>query len=312
MNIPIFPIFSSILQIFGLFAVGWFARYKNAVTEQEIGRWSRFLIDWLLPMLIFSSVAGDLETDRLRELWVLPLVGLGMMVFGAISGIVLKRGLKNKNPDVVQTFHYFCAINNFGFLPIVIVQNTWGETALAHLFIFNLGSQIGLWTLGVGLLGGKTRARTIQNALSPSLVALILALGICLADLQERVPKLVLEIARSGGSASVPLILILVGATLYRTPIKGGIRDIAYLGFVRLVLLPVLMIAMLFLLPLPPAVYPICLVVALMPVSVSATVLTRRYGGSPAFAATAALLTTLASLATVPLGLWMVNRFLLS
>jgi predicted permease len=49
-----------------------------------------------------------------------------------------------------------------------------------------------------------------------------------------------------------------------------------------------------------------------MPVSVSATVLTRRYGGSPAFAATAALLTTLASLATVPLGLWMVNRFLLS
>ena len=47
----------------------------------------------------------------------------------------------------------------------------------------------------------------------------------------------------------------------------------------------------------------IALIVALMPVSVASTIITRRYGGDPDFAARGAVVTTIASGATVPLWL---------
>ena len=54
-------------------------------------------------------------------------------------------------------------------------------------------------------------------------------------------------------------------------------------------------------LPLPADVYKVTYIVALMPVSASSAVITRRYGGSAEFAGQSIIFTTVASLLTIPL-----------
>jgi predicted permease len=182
----------AIVQIFGMFAIGILARRLGYVREEELDRWSRFIIDFLFPLLVFHSVARDFDAGRLGELWVLPLIGIGVMVFGAIAGIGLRHGLRERDPDVRKTFHHFCAINNYGFLPLVIVINLWGEVALAKLFFLNFGSNVAFWTLGVGLLAGGSNWRSAaRNILSPSLIALALAFALAVCGWSSHVPEVV-------------------------------------------------------------------------------------------------------------------------
>ena len=50
--------------------------------------------------------------------------------------------------------------------------------------------------------------------------------------------------------------------------------------------------------------------VRMMPASMTATILTRRYGGSPDFAARAAVVTTLLSLVTIPVALILLKNII--
>ncbi|MBN1257398.1 MAG: AEC family transporter [Planctomycetes bacterium] len=300
----------AIVEIFGIFTIGWLARHKVYIREAELDRWSRFVIDFIFPFLVFNSIVMNFEAERLGELWPLPLLGFGMIAFGALAGFFLRRGVSNQSPATVKTFHHFCAINNYGFIPIIIIYNLWGEAALARLFFFNLGSSIGYWTIGVTLLGESDLRRTAKNMLSPSLLALFLALVLSITGYNQAIPGVVLKICGTIGAAAIPLILILVGASIYPFPSMQNKRDLAYLTGVRLVLLPLLMIGILLLLPLTNDVRAIALIVALMPASVSSSILTRRYGGDPDYASGAAVITTFFAIITLPLGLWLLQGFL--
>jgi predicted permease len=74
---------------------------------------------------------------------------------------------------------------------------------------------------------------------------------------------------------------------------------------VRLIILPLFTIAALKLLPLPQDVFALSVIIALMPLAVSQSIFTRIFGGNPAFAASSSLVSTLASIITIPLALWL-------
>jgi hypothetical protein len=255
-------------------------------------------------------LARGLNVERFHALLPLPLLGLGMMLFGALCGVPLRKALRNRDPDVARTFHHLCAINNYGFLPIIIVKDLWGDQGLANLFLLNVGSTIGYWTIGVGLLGGGNLRSRLRHVLTPNLVGLVLALALCLTGLVRWVPEVVLRVCGMAGDAAVPIMLVLIGASLYPLPRLKDKWDLAWMTVVRLVLLPALTIGIILLVPLDPAVRHVAVIVALMPASVSSTIVTRCYGGSPDFAARAAVLTTLISMVTIPAALLLLERFL--
>ena len=302
-------IITAIIEIFGVFAIGAFARHKNYVRDEDISPWSMIIIDLLFPMLVFSSIVKDLDVSRLKVLWMLPITAFGIMAIGAVLGTVLKLGMVNKGNGRMETFHHFCAINNYSFLPLIVISNLWGNEYLALLFLASIGSEIGLWTIGIGLLGRGDIKSSLKKILSPNTIAIIAALLISCLGAKEFIPEVVIRIFSKLGNAAVPLMLMMIGASLYSssTSIIKNKRDIAYLSFVRLLLIPFITIMILKLLPLPEDAYRVLFVIAIMPVSVSAAILTRRFGGSPEFAGQAAIVTTVCSAATMPLMLMLLN-----
>jgi len=300
----------AVLEIFGACSVGWLARRLGYIEEKDISRWSHVVIDFFFPLLTFHAVVTGFEVERIGELWPLPFLGLGIIAFGALCGIGFRAGVRSSNLDVRKTFHHLCAINNYGFLPLIIVKNLWGIQGLARLFFMNLGSSIGYWTIGVGLLGGSGIRQRARNILSPPLVALLLALVLCFTGLHRHVPEILLRVSGLVGSAAVPCMLILIGASVYPLPSMENKPALGYMAIVRLVLLPALTIPAILLLPIQADIRSIAIIVALMPASISSTIITRRFGGSPDFAARAAVLTTILSLATIPLSLLLLTRFM--
>ena len=291
----------SIIEIFGIFALGLVARHLGYIHEEDIGRMSKLVIDILFPFLIFSSIVRNFQPDRLAELWLMPLIGLGLIVFGAVLGLILKSSIDSSECDTRKTFHFFTAINNYGFLPLIIVKNCWGEKALPLLFLLNLGSSIGFWTIGVGILHGKGIRNGLKNIVTPSLVTLIAAIVLTMLGLNKFVPVPLINISRSVGNTAVPFILLLIGASLYNPAVFKVDGNVVYLSICRNLLIPLASIAVLKLLSLPEKAYNIAFIVAIMPASVSSVVLTQRYGGSPKFAAQCAIMTTLLAIITIPI-----------
>lgn len=304
-----FSIIISIAEIFGLLAIGAACRHLRYIEERDIDRWSKMVLDFLYPAFIFSSITAGFRTERLGELWALPFIGLGLSVGSLVLGIALKYGLRTKDPDTVRTFLYFCAVNNYAFLPIVIVQNLWGGQAmLANLFYLTLGSTIATWTVGVGVLGSTDLRQMARNLLTPNLVATVAAIVVSWAGWGHHIPGVAGHILATAGAASVPMMLVLSGASLFKPAAWRITWQVVYVVFVRLLLLPACAVLVLRQLPLPPDVYALSVIVALMPLGVSSVIYTRIFGGKPDFAASSSLASTVAAIFTVPLALWLLFR----
>lgn len=300
----------AVVEIFGVFGVGFVARHLGYINEKDIERWGAFIVDMLFPLLIFHAVIAGFEPGKLGELWPLPVIGIGMMALGALIGYPARLLLRSREPEVRRTFHHFCAMNNFGFLPIIICYNLWGDTGLANLFLFNLGSQIGYWTIGTMLLGQSELRGALKAAFTPPTVALFVALFFCFTGAREMLPEVVQRIAKNAGSAAIPAQLCVIGATLYPLPKILHRQDLALLTLMRLVLIPAALCWIVLALPLSLDVTRVSLVVALMPVAVGTVILARRYGGCSDFAAQAAVVTTVVSMVTIPVGMWLLRDHL--
>ncbi len=300
-------VFLAIVETFGMFAIGALVMHLKILDDKDLGKLSTLIVDIFFPMLAFDSIVRNFDPSQLKELWLMPTIGFGLMVFGGVLGFGLRYGMRNRTHDRMVTFHHFCAINNYLFLPLIILSNLSGEKYLALLFIMNIGSTIGFWTLGVGILAGGDVRRTFNNIFSINQAAVVLALIICFCKIPVPavvMPLLVIvgNIFHKLGNCSVPLILLLIGAAIYHSPqIFKDKWDIFYMTAVRLIIIPGIVILILNNLPLPADVYKVTYIVALMPVSASSAVITRRYGGSAEFAGQSIIFTTVASLLTIPL-----------
>ncbi len=293
----------AIAEIFTIFVIGGFLRHKKILLEQDITRLSKLVVDVLFPLMVFSSITKNFNPKQLNDLWIMPLAGFGIMAFGAVIGIFLKKGLRDKTPEKLATFHHYCAINNYVFLPIIILENLWGETYIPLLLIMTVGSTIGLWTIGVALLGGSHK-NVLKNILNMNLAAVVIAITIVM--LKIPIPALVTNISTKLGGAAVPLMLLFIGAAIYGTPhLFKNKRDMIYLIFIRLIVLPMIIVGVLKLLHLPENIFRVIFIVSLMPVPVSSAVLTRRFGGDPDFAGQAIIVTTTASIVTIPIMIYL-------
>ena len=235
----------------------------------------------------------------------MPLAGFLMMAAGAVLGFLMQPLLRHRNRERLATFVHICAINNYIFLPLIVVENIFGfGRHVALLMVMNVGSTVGFWTIGVITLTGVSRdmlRHSLKQIFSINIVAVAAAVAVLLLDIP--VPAAVMKIVRTLGSLTIPLTLILTGAALYRD--AGGLfahkAAVVIVSVVRLAVIPAIYIAVLKMLPLPRDIYEVCFVVALMPAAVASALVSRLYGGDGEFASQSVVITTLLALATVPL-----------
>ncbi len=294
----------AITEILGLFALGILARRLGYINDNEIDRSSRLILDFLLPAFTFTSIIKGLDVSRFHELSLLPVIGFFQVVFFTIVGLALCFGLFGTHQDKRRTFLHLCAVNNSTYLPIIILRNIWGDAELANLFLLYLGGAVGVWTIGVGVLGANSIKQSIRGVIRPNLVAIFIAIAVALSGFTPHIPAVIMKILTSAGSIAVPLMLIMTGSSLAHRGTLKVTWPIVYVTVVRLLILPLLTIPLLGLFTLPRDVYAVAVIVALMPTAISSVIMTRRYGGQPDYAASAALATTACSIVTVPLAVW--------
>ena len=307
-------VFLAILETFVMFGLGAWLFHRKWLTEEASKSLSKVVLDVFFPFLTFATITTQFKKEDFSELWIMPVAGFMLMFVSFFFGWGLKYCMKVKTKERMGTFHYICAINNYVFLPIIVLENIYPASRhVALLLIMNVGSTIGLWTVGIIAFQGQINFKKVfQTFYSINVIAVVIALAWLFSPVP--IPQLLKSVSLKLGNMAVPMMLIIIGGALYRCAGKMLEHkfDLFLISVVRLVLIPVIIILMLKFMvlrffPIPQDMIEVLMVVVLMPAASSSVVFAKEYGGAEDFAGAAIVATTLFSLATIPLLLNFLN-----
>ncbi len=262
------------------------------------------------PVLILRSVqsieiggAGPFADGfGLSSVLMLFLYGAIVNVVSILVGYAASWAICGKKP-VRGTFALVSGFANVVFMGIPVVSAMFGESGVFLLSIIAVPFNFFIFTIGIMIIPGGQKQRIPWKKLvvNPTLYAVVLAL--VLFFLQVKLPTPVTEIMDYLGQMVVPLSMILIGTALGRMTLREVFGNgLSYaVCAVKLLVMPLLLFFILRLFVKDQLLLGLLTVIAAMPSAAISPILSAEYGGDSAFASQSVFLTTLLSLATIPL-----------
>lgn len=293
-------IFTGVFVTIGIYIFGYISMRLRFLTEETTQKMTDWILDFLFPILVFKTIAVHFEFRNIIQVSSYLFLGFLIVVFGAVIGFCACKILKITEIDSKKMFIHCCAVNNYGYLPIMILKEGWTDKELSLLFILMTGTLIAHWTIGVFVLSKPDKKTILTHTFSPTLIAVFFGLLVNYTHLNSHLPVLMYKILKEIGDLAVPLVLIVIGAS-FNFQFNGRmIRTVILLSIFRLFLIPWALWSVTFLPQFPTEMKWVWAIVSFMPVAASAPLFANRFGGSLSLASGSVILTTFLSVFTVP------------
>jgi malate permease and related proteins len=300
-----FSLFFAILPLFMIGILGVYFRKHGgmAIHADETILW--LLINLFTPCLIVDSFLGNKALDNLGNIVVAPILGFSTVIIGIVVSAIAAQflGLGKRGQD--RTFIACVSLYNYGYIPIPIILLFFSKEILGMLFVYNVGLELAMWTVGYIVLTGKVSlAGSLKKAVTPPLAAIVLSLIANAWFTENPLPASLARVIHMIGQATIPMAMLLVGATVYDHSLSlktiHPVKPILAAIFLRLFLIPLSFVAMAFFLPIPQSLKIVLCVQAGMPSAVLPIVLVRMYGGDLHLAVRIIVATSVLCLLTLP------------
>jgi predicted permease len=299
------PIFKAVLVIFLVGLVSTILIRKNIISQKDIQSLSHITVILLLPCLIFAKIVQYFHPSEFDFWYVLPIIAITMIVLG--MGLYALLSLRNKKGRRAMMVVSGFMNANYMVLPIgALAFSEQFNTFAAYTFLFVLGVNPSLWSFGKFMLTAGDNAKfEWKSLLTLPFAASIVAILLVLSNTNQYIPKVVLNTIDFIGQAAIPVVTIVLGATLGSIPMRKNINWIPTLkvSFVKLLLIPVIVIGVLYYIPISRD-YPLLadLLVLQASVAPATTIIiqVRKYGGDTNLVGTTMLVNYILCLLTVP------------
>ncbi len=257
------------------------------------------------PLLIIKSVQNVQLAYGVRDILMLIVYSVILQLIALLIGVV-SAVICCKKP-IRGVFSLVTAFGNVFFMGVPVVTALYGDNAVFLLSICVIPFNLFIFTVGIYLILGSGGQKIPWKKLliNPSLYATLIALPIFFFRIE--LPSTVQDIIGYLSQMVVPLSMILIGASLGRMSLKrifGNGRAYAVCAF-KLILIPLAVFAILRNIVKDPQILGMMTVVAAMPSASISPILCAEYGGDSDFASRSVFLTTIASIVTIPLMVWL-------
>ena len=287
--------------LFLLLLVGFAANKLGIVNAAFNKTFSGLIINVTTPALILRSVMGGEKVLGIWEIVLLLGASLVSYLFVILLAMAASKllGLRGRDGD---TFRLMLIFSNTAFMGFPVVAALMGTEALFYAAIYNMPFNFLMYSYGIRLVsGGAVKGFDRKTLVSPCILAAVLAL--ILYFLPVGVPELIVTALGYLSDITIPGAMLILGSTLAMIPLRDVFLDwrIYVLCLSKMLILPVVIWAIVRLLPLPEMIGRITVVMWSLPVATNCTMLATQYGGDEAMSSKGVLITTLLSVVTIPI-----------
>lgn len=256
-----------------------------------------------LPCLILTSVTSNvLDASKAKNGALIIGIGLCaiciMMLIGNFTGKALKLNEGRRGIQVAMG-----SFGNVAFLGYPLIQALLGDEGLLYAVFYNLANDGLLWSFGLSAISGEKGIKKLKNMIN--ICTMAFAAGIIMLVLGLRLPSVLHESLAHVGSATTPLSMLFIGATMARADVVSALKRPAVylLTFTKMVFMPVVLIFLLRLLPNGfmniTAMTALILQVA-MPSQTLVAILAKEYNLDEKYAVEVIFITTIFAIISLP------------
>lgn len=289
-----------------LILVGIISVKCGILDDRSLVNVSKLVMRVALPAYIFiNTVDGSTRQGLYASLLMIPLTVVLYLVLMLLSYLLAKAFRLKGNRQKV--FRAIATFGNVGFIGIPLVVELYPDTALIYISLYTILDQCLFWTYGVSLTKPVSENReklslaSLKNLLSPALVAIVL--GTVLVLLGVHLPNVVTSALSKLGAVSMPLSQIYVGGMLCMTDVRRVLRCVELYAEIvlKMLILPLVYFLLMHLCHVPADMAGTVAFITALPSIATIAMLAKNHGSEDEYALCAVMLTTLASLITLPL-----------
>ena len=290
---------NQVIILFLIMLVGFYARKRNIITEDMIGKLSTLLLQITQPLLVISSFNFDFSMEMLKN----AALVFGSSLFIHLSAMFMAKFLYSRFPERVRKVLKFITVfSNCGFMGFPVLQSVFGSKGIFYGALYVIPFNILVLSYGVMVFTGKTD-RSVLKEIVIHPVTISVAVGMVLFLSQIKLPVQVFRAAEMVGSMTSPLSMLIVGSLLaaipFRELFKG--KEIYAGSFIRLIFLPLVFYGLFRLFRLPEEVLQVSVILSAMPAAANTAIFAEKYGGDAVFSSRVISISTLLSIFTIPL-----------
>ena len=257
-----------------------------------------------IPALVLGTFINNFTAQKIAAAWELLLGSLVLAVFAIVLSSLCVR-FCTKDAYEQSIYRYGLCFSNFGFMGNAVVSALFPDIFMEYLiFTLPLWSLIYLWGVPVLLIGNnagkQTLAQRMKNFVNPMFVCTILGMLIGLFSIP--IPQFVRSAVSAAGDCMSPIAMLLTGMTIAQFDIREvlKIKSVYLVTALRLIVFPLLFLAVLFIISLPET-FATCAVCSLaMPLGLNTIIIPSALGKDTKVASGMALVSHILSCLTIP------------
>jgi len=296
-------VLEAVLVLLGIGIIGFWVARRNVIPENVQGFLIKLAVDIALPCLVFASILVNFSPEKFPDWWQLPL---WWFLFAAISLVLTLITMFVSSKDTRGEFAINLFYQNGLFFPLIIISGVFGIDApyLPQLYIFIILHPIMFFSTYQFFFKNSNTGPTRWNRIiNPILVATILAIIVQLIGVKDYLPDFIHSILGTLGGMALPLIMIILGGSLYldfRQKGKIYYQEIIKFLIVKTIVFPGAFLALLIFWQPSYNIALLFFLQAAVPPVTATPILTERAGGNKSISNQFVLSSFIFSIVTVP------------
>lgn len=287
------------VMMFLLMAVGVVLRKMNIITKEGKGMLTDLVIDLILPCNIISAFYMPMDHSVFVSGVEILIISILIQIFCTfISGILYRKVPKEKR----MVLQYATVCSNAGFLGNPVAEGLYGSVGLLYASVYLIPQRIVMWSAGVSYFTEcPSKKEVVKKVLKhPCIVAV--EIGIVLMVTQVQLPGFLSSAIENVGGCTTAITMMLIGTILTDVDMRHILTrtTVAY-SFIRLVFIPAVVFAGCWLANIDSVVAGVSVTLAAMPAGTTTAILSMKYHGDEEFATQCVVLTTMLSMAAIPI-----------
>lgn len=301
-------------KILILLAIGYLFNKTHLISRSAENVLSRFVTMLFLPCLTFYSNMMECKLDSIGTYGIWVLVGIAFAVGSLLLSYPTAK-LFSKDSYQQGVFRYALTHPNTGAVATPLVLALFGTAGMFRMSLFGLVNGILIYSWGIAQLlpshGKNTLWNNLKKVINPNFIAMISGMILGLLGAPDWMPKPIPALAYDLGRCYVPVALLMTGFSLADYSFSSVFHDIKIYAYTlwRLILMPILYLAILFLFKAPLELASILVLFYASPCGMNVVIFPAAYDQDCQAGSGLVLVSSIVSVFTVPLFFALVQHF---
>ena len=286
-------------MMFLMILIGAGLRKIQIVTTEGRRSMTNLVVNLVLPSNILYAFSNA-DASAFRSMLVVVAMAFLIQLVWYLLSKVLWRNMPKSRRGVMR---YAFQFSNCGYLGNPVIEGLYGAPGLVYASVFLLPVRLFMWSVGLECFqeGAGSFRKTVRRALThPCVLATIL--GVLWMFFPIKLPDFLYNTISGFNQCLTPLTMLVIGFIMAETDLrKMFCRDLFVITGLRLLIQPMLVLAVCRLLNLETLVAEVVTVLVSMPMANTTALLASQHDCDYTFASNVVVFTTLVSMITIPM-----------